>query len=295
MKSVYERYFTLWPESARERLKPLLSKVPALELPKDQDNLSLVSPRSVIIVVDRLPLKDVMELVDKGFEHIIQRGREDFAQELLASSLMTVRPESFFSNPVPFFLSGFDSQDIVNDPDRHLLMRFTKQKEKSMLLEWIEAFLERDERTSTVRDLCLQCADEMISNALFNAPVLASGRRAYKDLPRNTDIILPAKMSASIFACFAEGRVVIGCTDAYGSLSKETLMSHLKGMFNVGGMDFKQSSGGAGLGIRYMIENAANFYILVSPGKFTMMAAGFMLKGLRANMTASKHIHFSFL
>lgn len=294
MKSVYERYFSLWPESARERLRPLLSKVPVLEFPRDKASLNLVSPRSVVMVVDKLPLKEVMQLVEMGFEHVVQRSREDFAQELLASSLMTVRPESFFNNPVPFFLSGFNSQEIVNDPDRHLIMRFTRNKEKEMLMDWLNAFLDRDPRTSTIRDLALQCADEMISNALFNAPVLTSGRRAYKDLPRNTDIALPSKMAASIFACFGEGRVVIGCTDAYGSLTKEILMSHLSEMFNAGGADFKYTSGGAGLGIRYIIENSANFYVLVNPGKSTLVAAAFMLKGLKSNLTAAKHIHFSF-
>lgn len=294
MKSVFDRYYSLWPEGARERLRPLLTKVPVLELPKDKASLKAVAPRSVVAVVDKLPLRDVMKLVELGFEHVVQSGREDFAQELLASSLMTVKPESFFNNPVPFFLSGFDSHEIVNDPDRHLLMRFTKQREKEMLLDWLGMFLDRDARTSTIRELCLQCADEMISNALFNAPILTSGRRAYKDLPRHTDIALPNKMAASIFACFAEGRVVIGCTDAYGSLTKDVLVNHLSDMFNSGGTDFKFTSGGAGLGVRYMIENAANFYVLVAPGRFTLIAAGFILKGLKSNMTASKHIHFSF-
>ena len=65
-------------------------------------------------------------------------------------------------------------------------------------------------------------------------------------------------------------------------------------MFNEGGVGFSTSSGGAGLGVRYLIENSANFYTVVDPGKFTLMACGFLLKGVKANVTTPKHFHISF-
>ena len=200
------------------RLKPILSKVHVLVLPEDRILIDKIASKAVVLVVHSDRLKDVISFVEMGYDHIVQAERADFARELLASALMTVKPESFFNNPLPFFLSGFESSNLVADPDRHFVMRFNKRSEKGSLLESMSVFLEAKRKISSVRDLCLQCADEMISNALFNAPVVQRGKRAYKDLPRDTDIQLPASMAATLFACVTDDGVVIGCKDAYGSL-----------------------------------------------------------------------------
>lgn len=294
MKSVFDEYKQLWPVEALKTLQPLLSQVPVLNLPKDRADIGKVLPHMVVLVVEKLKLAELITLADMGFEHMVQRQREDFAQELLAASLMVVRPKAFLNNPVPFFLSGFASEKMISDPDRNLVMRFTKSTEKKTLLDWLDAFLRRDPRTSTIRDLCLQAADEMITNALFNAPMRPSGKRTFKDLARNSEIELPANKSASIFACFTDQRVVLGCEDVFGSLEKSTLLQHLTAMFKDPRAQVNYSGGGAGLGFRYLLENAANFYVLVQPGVSTVVACGFLLKGLKSNLTTSKHVHLSF-
>ncbi len=294
MKSVFTEYKTLWPQETLIELEPMLSRVPVLNLPEDKALLSKVMPHLVVLVVRNVKLVDIVALADMGFEHIVQIEREDFAQELLAASLMTLRPKAFLKNPVPFFLSGFASEKVLGDPDKHLIMRFIKQSEKNTLMDWLKAFLDRDPRTQTIRDLCLQAADEMITNALFNAPVRPSGKRAFKDLARNSEIELPTNKAATIFACFSEQRIVIGCEDAFGSLEKPLLMEHLRSMFKEERAVVTYSGGGAGLGFRYLLENAANFYVLVDQGKSTLIACGFMLKGLKSNLTSAKHVHLSF-
>jgi len=294
MKSVFEVYQTLWPEDKRASLEPLLSRVPVLHYPEDRDKFSKVMPHLVVLVVRKIKLKEMLGLVELGFEHIVQMDRPDFAKELLASSLMTLRPQAFLKNPIPFFLSGFDSERVISDPDRHLIMRFHRSNEKKTLMEWLGVFLDRNPATSTIRDLCLQVADEMISNSLFNAPMRPSGKRAFKDLPRNSEIELPTSHGCSLFACFADERVVIGCEDPFGSLDKGVLLGHLRDVFRDDQASMKYTAGGAGLGFRHMLENSANFYVLVNQGKSTLVACGFVLKGLKANMTIEKHMHLSF-
>lgn len=294
MKSVFDEYNSLWPSEALQTLQPLLSRVPVLNLPQDRNELSRVVPHMVVLVVKNVKLTDIVTMADMGFEHIVQRDREDFAQELLAAALMVVRPKAFLNNPVPFFLSGFASEKVINDPDRNLIMRFTKSQEKKTLLDWLEQFLKRKKQTSAIRDLCLQVADEMITNALFNAPIRPSGKRVFKDMARNSDIELPTNKAASLFACFADQRVVLGCEDSFGSLEKSTLMEHLMAMFKESRAQVSYTGGGAGLGFRYLLENAANFYVLVNPGVSTVVACGFMLKGIKSNLTMAKHVHLSF-
>lgn len=294
MKSVFEVYKSLWPANVHSRIEPLLSKVPVLHYPHQREAFTKVIPNLVVIVVEDAKMTDLVGLLELGFEHIVQKGRPDFPQELLASSLMVLRPQAFLKNPVPFFLSEFASDSLTSDPDRHLILRLTKQSEKATVMDWLAVFLDRSPETKAVRDLCLQSADELITNALFNAPVRPSGRRAFKDLPRNVEIELPANRAITLFGCFAEHRMVLGCEDPFGSLTKDVLLSHMCDLFGQKQSTMRYSSGGTGLGLRHLIENAANFYCLVQKGRSTLVACGFTLKGMKANMNIAKHMHLAF-
>jgi hypothetical protein len=51
---------------------------------------------------------------------------------------------------------------------------------------------------------------------------------------------------------------------------------------------------GAGLGLRYMIENSAGLYFFVEKDKRTLVACSLLLEGLKANFNIQKHFHLSF-
>lgn len=175
-----------------------------------------------------------------------------------------------------------------------MVVKFNRSGEKRMVLDWLANFLQGFPRTSAIKDLCMQSADELITNAIYNAPMRSSGNRPFKDLPRDQEVTLPEDKKATLFACYSDKRVILGCTDSYGSLSKEHLMTHLKGVLKEGTIAARGGPGGAGLGFKYLIENSANFYILCSKNASTLVACGFSLKGLKSNLAMNKHFHMSF-
>lgn len=294
MKSVFEIYKDLWPADRHVALEPLLGKIPVLHYPEDQSKMKSVLPEHVVLVVNQATLAEVVEILQAGFEHVVQKSREDFPQELLASSLMVVRPEAFRKDPLPFFFTGFKTPAGDGAGERNLVVKFHRSDEKPVLLDWLDAFLNEVPQIASIKDLCIQSADEMITNAIFNAPVKPSGTRPYRELPRESEVILPEDKKATLFACFSERRVIIGCSDLYGSLAKDALIAHLRGIFSSQKSTARTGTGGAGLGFKYLIENAANTYVISTKGTSTLVACGFSLKGLKSNLTAAKHFHLSF-
>lgn len=289
-KSAFELFSPLWPKERHGTLKPLLDLVPVLHYPDDRALLSKVMPAQVIVVIKNAELSEVVNLLELGFEHCVQRERADFAQEILASALMILRQEAFRLNPMPFFFGGTDLPD-QKDPDQHISMTFHRSVEKPTVLDWLGMFLQKNPATSTVRDLAMQCADEMMLNALFNAP-MKHGKRQFQNLPRDAAIEVSADKKATLFATLTNERLIVGCADVFGSLSREALLSNLRVAFKG-----KQVSTGAtrnGLGFRFLIENAANTYVVSRAGEATLIACGFLLQGQRANMGARKHFHWSF-
>lgn len=289
-KSAFELFSPLWPKERHGTLKPLLDLVPVLHYPDDRALLNKVMPTQVIVVIKTAELSEIVNLLELGFEHCVQRDRADFAQEILASALMILKQDAFRLNPMPFFFGGSDVPDLKN-PDQHISMPFHRSAEKTTLLDWLGMFLQKNPATSTVRDLALQSADEMVLNALFNAPV-KHGKRQFQSLPRDAAIELPSEKKASLFATLTNERLIVGCADVYGSLSREALLTGLRVAFK--GKQVSTGASRTGLGFRFLIENSANTYVVSRQGESTLIACGFLLQGQRANMSARKHFHWTF-
>jgi hypothetical protein len=295
MRIVYSEFLHLWPTSSLHELEPILSKVSVVFFPQDKDVLrKVVNPGSTIVVVEDADLKDMSLLLDAGFLHLLQKSRKDFSQELLIASLMIVKPEAFVRNPIPFFFSGGLSAEKAIFAGTVLQLNFTSSFEKPMLLDELRRFLFRHPQLEAVSDLCGQVADELITNACFGAPTKANGAPMYQDRARTDEVIVPTNKRATFFACYSDYRIVIGCQDRYGSIRPQVIREHLVSTFKQSKAAPKSLVGGAGLGFKYMIENSANFYLFCEQSLTTLVACGFLLEGLRANVSPKKHIHFSF-
>lgn len=249
------------------------------------------NPKRTIIIIEEKFDGDTINFFAKGFEHVIFREREDFAQELLASALMVVRPEGFSKNPLPFFFTGFQSPGELTEKPRHLILEFKESREKQELKDLLRSFFDSNNQLRFAADLALQVADEMFLNALYNAPVLPDGSRPFASLPRSEKVCLPPGLTARMFACYSDQRIIVGCEDPFGSLQREHVLKRLLQIY--GESKNGQPVTSPGLGMKLMIDHAANFYLYADRGEKTLIACAFLAGGKRANMTPAKHMHFS--
>ena len=294
MKFVFAEYSDLWPEASRRALEPILAHVPCFRYPQDHAEIaSARNPAGTIVIFDNGDIPDIMKIVGLGYEHCLQRQRPDFASELLASSLMVTRPESFMKNPLPFFFTGFQAGKTVEEP--HITSSFIRAFDKGQILRRLDKFLAQNDRLQGVYDLCMQAADELITNAIFAAPIDSKGKPTNRELARTRDVILPEGHKANFFCSVSSHRVVVGVEDTFGSFHKPHLLSHLENSFlRDQSVPRAANAGGAGLGLHFVVENAANVYIYCEKRRRSLVAAGFLLEGLRANLAAYKHFHVSF-
>ncbi len=296
MRPIARDFSHLWPGSRESVLAPIFSKATYLRFPEDLSLIALEkNPETVIVVTSEADLFAIRPYLFKGFRHFVNRNRDDLSQELLASCLMIARPARFAQNPIPFFLSGFSDVQILADTERNFTMNFHDSTQKHDVLYQLEAFLAKNPKTRSLSDICIQSADELITNALYNAPVDALGERLYLNYDRQQEVSYPPDRTATLFACFSNDRITIGCEDTYGSLSKTEMFQYLRSKFSNEISVPNITDGGAGLGIKMIMENAANFYLFSEKNRRTIIAASFLLTGLKSNMSNSKHFHWSII
>lgn len=112
-------------------------------------------------------------------------------------------------------------------------------------------------------------ADELIMNAVYNAPTDDEGERPYAARPRTEPVDLGDHEHATFtFAC--DGRhLVLAMRDPFGSLTGETVRSYLHRCFAMGRDQIEAKSGGAGIGLYFIVEALNKIIINISPGRGT--------------------------
>lgn len=292
MTPLLSKYPDFLTKESLSKVAPILKDVYVLHYPSERLQIqNLHDPKKVIIIIEKASLKEVFGLAERGYMQFVNKNRDDFSQELLFSALMIAKPTSF-AGPSPMFLANFSPNTGPNE-ENHVSIPFTSNFEKQAILEKLNYFLMQDNKLMNLKELCIQVADEMYMNAIFSAPIDDNGKHFYQNLRRDQNISFPSGKAAKIFSCYSQSRVIIGCTDPYGSLRIQTLISHLNAVFlNDQAKTKDNSSGGAGVGLKYMVENASLFYSFIKPGDFSFVACGFLLKGMKSNLGENKNFHF---
>lgn len=292
MKTLFDEYSHLFPTDRINVLFPILSKVAVMRIPEDPLHTRRSEKHNTVLVY-RDKTKYIVELLANGYEHAVCEAREDFASELLYSAIMALKPEIFLANPLSFFMNSFDStRSDLSKADKHLTVNFDSTDQKSALIESMVNFWSKDPAAFALHDIGLQVVDEMFTNIFFNAPIDAKGTRPLKQQDRATRIRLPERFKAKLFSCLTDDKLIIGCEDPFGSLSRNEVMFRLESIFMEAMTSPRFNTSGAGLGLKFLTENSASFYLFCEKGKKTVFACGLLLKGLKANLKASKNIHF---
>ncbi len=118
-------------------------------------------------------------------------------------------------------------------------------------------------------ELLLTVADELTTNALYDAPVDALSRSRNAALPRSERVELAPTEEITVTIASDGRRVGISVEDPFGSLRPETVVDYLAKCFRRGGDQIDHKEGGAGLGLFYAFNSLSHFVVNIEPRKRT--------------------------
>ena len=288
MKTAYQVCSRFWSPQILDPHRADLEKLFVLELPEDLIDFDKVDKDKTIVIMKKSSVYNSLQILRRGFSHCLNADRDDLKKEILASCLMLIRPESLVESEVPFFFKGF-SKDWKSTSSA-LFIEGRSTKDGTKILSELERFLSQKPELQSVTDLALQISDELYTNALYNAPFQGTPE-IQVDL--TTNIINSSDQTIEFFAAFDSDQLFLGCIDSHGSLDRDHLTAHLLKSYSGSQVQPNLGSGGAGLGLKMVIDNSANFYVYCEPTRKTVISCGLLLKGRKANLNETKHLHIS--
>jgi hypothetical protein len=290
MKTAYEVCSRYWSPQMLEPHRAGLQQVQILELPDDLIDFDKINKDKAIVIMKKASIYNSLQILRRGFAHCLNADRDDLKKELLVSCLMLIRPDSLVESEIPFFFKGFSREIDWKSSNSALFLEGRSTRDRTKILASLETFLSQKPQVKSVMDLAIQISDELYTNALYNAPFQTTPEIRVE---RTANIISSADQTIDFFAAFDDDQLFLGCIDSHGSLDREQLMSHLLKSYATNQVQPDLGNGGAGLGLKMIIDNSANLYIYCEKNRRTVMSCGLLLKGRKFNMAESKHLHIS--
>ena len=122
-------------------------------------------------------------------------------------------------------------------------------------------------QSARVASMAMLVADELISNAVHNAPIDAAGVHYRKELPRDRELPLDERHRVRLrWGCDAR-YLAIEVTDWFGSLDQHAILNALARS------DVRQAGGGAGMGLALTYRSCDQLVFNIAPGARTEVIA----------------------
>jgi anti-sigma regulatory factor (Ser/Thr protein kinase) len=170
----------------------------------------------------------------------------------------------------------------------------THSQQRSEILDLIADFARECQVRSQVRDKIVLLADELLMNAIWDAPVDRSGRPKYHALPRSQPVALEPS-EAVTFRYATDGNLIaVSVADRFGRLHRETACRYLLQCFARTGAGMgPQVAEEAGLGLALAFQSISSFIINCAPGTRTEVVGLINLRmGARERATRPRSFHF---
>lgn len=167
----------------------------------------------------------------------------------------------------------------------------TKSSERPQLIQAMDVYLEKVGVRRSQRDRMRLVLEELLMNAIYDAPVGADGKSMFNHLPRTQEVTLaPAQQGVLRYAC--DGMfVALSVRDPFGSLRGETILRYLENNYGAeaGELNAKEGKGGAGRGLHLIVQSSDLVVFNLQAGKQSEVIALFNLE-----VKETEHLNPSF-
>ncbi len=160
-------------------------------------------------------------------------------------------------------------------------------------LEELETYMRPLEVPRSLNAAILTVADELMMNAIFNAPIDASGAPKYKERSRSEDLQLEPHEEVKFKYCCDGKYMFLSVEDNFGMLERETIMRYIgSGLLKQKG-HMEEKAYGAGLGLFMVFSSINQLTFNVERGRRCEIIAGFYIRdGLRGFREAGQSLNF---
>jgi hypothetical protein len=157
---------------------------------------------------------------------------------------------------------AFGLKKLLKDGAKTQIVKLQVTSQKQDAVEAIKNYLLAVKFQSRMATTIANSVDEILMNAMFDAPTDDLGRPLYSLTARTTVIKLEAKAAVEMHVGFDGEYVGITALDNFGSLDKVKLLSHISKIYTEEEYKVRSSVAGAGIGLATVFRSGGSFFFV---------------------------------
>lgn len=146
------------------------------------------------------------------------------------------------------------------------VVKFVASSQKQEAVEAIKNYLIQAKFQSRMAATIANAVDELLMNAMFDAPVDELGRPTLISTPRSTVLKLEGRSAVEMQVGFDGEYAGITAIDLFGSLDKAKLLYHISKIYTDEEYKIRTSVAGAGIGLATVFRSGGSFFFSSEAG-----------------------------
>jgi hypothetical protein len=155
---------------------------------------------------------------------------------------------------------AFGLQTLLKPGAKIQVVKLQVTSQKQDAVEAIKNYLLALKFQSRMATVIANSVDEIIMNAMFDAPTDELGKPLYSLTSRTTVIKLEGKAAVEMHVGFDGDYVAITAVDNFGSLDKSKLLAHISKIYTEDEYKVKTAVAGAGIGLATVFRSGGSFF-----------------------------------
>lgn len=228
-----------------------------------------ILPRRVHFITDHSPASDtVLEQLETvhSLYNFVLRNTDD-----------PEKAGAHYGHLVQNLNSGrtFGLENIVGPSFKSAQINLKHSTEREGVLDAIASFLAEIEMPERAVNLVCTAVDELLMNAIYDAPVDDKGNPELAKVPRNTPVPLVGKREVELQMGANDKCVGFSVLDRHGSLDRQHLITALLRSFKGREYVVRDDVAGAGLGLSTTLKSGGSLVFVTEPGQKTEVTVFF--------------------
>lgn len=253
---------------------------------EDVKMIQKMKPSTPLVMIVNMDMKFYLDTIkyNPDQNYFISRNLEDrtFTVKNVSTTVAKLLNNDFFG--MEKYLSwGTKTTEVIIDNSEERIVQ------NEVMLEHFRGFGVRNGVLEKVQVV----TEELLMNAIYDAPIDGSGKSLFNHLQRTEKVHLARGQEAKLKYGTDGMFLAVSVTDPFGSLSKNVIMKYLESCYQGQAGIYNKEKGGAGRGLHMIIESANLTIFNVVPGRKTEVISLFNLEKTDADVPPTFHLFFA--
>jgi hypothetical protein len=170
---------------------------------------------------------------------------------------------------------AFGAERLVKEGTKIQTIQLRMALQKQEAVEAVRNYLVALKFQSRMATVIANAVDEILMNAIFDAPVDAMGKHLYDSTSRATNFSLDGPRAVDLHVAYDGAYVALTAVDLFGSLDKNKLLTAISKIYTEQEYRVRSSVAGAGIGLASVFHSGGSFFFASESGVRTEVTVFF--------------------